>query len=197
MRLIDKRGIMDSLIQLIFNVRNGSESAFFELCEQYKPLLMSMANKHAAMCSDEDLKDDFLQEAKMAFYNAIIAFDTNQSAVSFGFYVKRCIRNRLVSCVRKVNSKKRRQSSQADKTESDGSPQESVIQYEITKEEVLSLAKDTLSVYELKIFNMYLSGLRAKEISAKLGKSEKSVNNAIYRIRSKLNIIKKKINGGT
>jgi len=44
---------------------------------------------------------------------------------------------------------------------------------------------------------MYLSGLRAKEISAKLGKSEKSVNNAIYRIRSKLNIIKKKINGGT
>jgi RNA polymerase sporulation-specific sigma factor len=68
-------------------------------------------------------------------------------------------------------------------------PHDAILQYEI-----LSLAKDVLSDYEMKILEMYILGLRAKEISVAIGKSEKSVNNAIYRIRTKL---KKIINGGT
>jgi RNA polymerase sporulation-specific sigma factor len=54
------------------------------------------------------------------------------------------------------------------------------------KKEFLSLAEDLLSNYEMKVFRLYISGLRAKEISARLGKSEKSVNNAIFRMRAKI-----------
>lgn len=184
---------METLIKLIISARNGDDNAFWELCEKYNPLLISMAHKYAQMCIEEDLSDDFLQEAKMALYNAVMSFDIDQSKVTFGFYVKRCIRNRLVSCVRKANSKKRRQRNESDIESSTNSPQESVLQYELTKE-ILSLAEDILSQYEMEILKMYFSGLRAKEISAKIGKSEKSVNNAIYRIKSKL---RGKINGGT
>ena len=54
------------------------------------------------------------------------------------------------------------------------------------EEKLISLAEKVLSNYELRIFKMYAHGARAKEISAKIGKDEKSVNNAIFRIRSKL-----------
>ena len=183
---------METLIQLILRVRNGDNVAFEILCDQYKPLLTSMVHKYSQMC-EEDNSDDLLQEAKMAFYNAILTFDIEQSKVTFGYYVKRCIRNKLISCVRKAHSKKRRQQIEASQTTDASTPQDSILQYELTKE-FLSLAKEILSDYEMQILMMYISGLRAKEISAATGKSEKSVNNAIYRIRSKL---KKRINGGT
>ena len=56
------------------------------------------------------------------------------------------------------------------------------------------LAEKILSGYEMRIFALYAKGARAKEISARIGKSEKSVNNAIFRIRSKL---KKQSNSDT
>ena len=183
---------METLIQLILKVRQGDEFAFEQLCEQYNPLLTSMTLKYSNMC-EEDNSDDFMQEAKMAFYNAILTYDINQTKVTFGCYVKTCIRNKLISCVRKAHSKKRRQMAEANQASNSDTTQDSLLQYESSKE-FLSLAKEILSDYEMKILLMYISGLRAKEISVKVGKSEKSVNNAIYRIRSKL---KKRMNGGT
>ena len=53
-------------------------------------------------------------------------------------------------------------------------------------EKLISFAEEALSTYEKRIFSMYLEGQHAKEISCVIGKSEKSVNNAIYRIRVKL-----------
>ena len=43
-----------------------------------------------------------------------------------------------------------------------------------------------LSTYENQIWWLYHSGRTAKEIAGVLGKSEKSIQNAIYRIRRKL-----------
>ena len=95
-----------------------------------------------------------------------------------------CIKNRLVSCLRYATSKKRRKSN-GDSEEISKSPQDTVIRREL-EEKLLSLAENALSAYELRIYKMYVQGAKAKEISAKIGKDEKSVNNAIFRIRSKL-----------
>ena len=51
---------------------------------------------------------------------------------------------------------------------------------------MVAYAKENLSRFEYVIFELYFSGLRAKEISKKLEKSEKSINNAIYRMKEKL-----------
>jgi RNA polymerase sporulation-specific sigma factor len=72
-------------------------------------------------------------------------------------------------------------------------PQDALIVRELEKK-LFSLAKDRLSPYEKKIFGYYLAGERAKEISKKVTRSEKSVNNAIYRIKAKL---KRIANNGT
>lgn len=177
---------MENIIELILQSRDGNDEAFSLLCDQYSSLIDSMSFKYSAMCSDEfSSKDDFVQEAKMAFYKAVLAYDVSNEKVTFGAYAKVCIRNRLVSCVRKNLSKKRRKGKEDAQAQDMWSLQDTVVQRELG-EKLISVAESTLSGYEKKIFSYYLEGRRAKEISSILGKSEKSVNNAIYRIRSKL-----------
>lgn len=177
---------MEEIIELILQTRDGNDDAFSLLCNKYSFLINSMSSKYCTMCSDEfGSKDDFVQEAKMAFYKAVISFDIGNKGVTFGAYAKVCIRNKLISCVRKQLSKKRRKGKEDTQAQELWSLQDTVVQRELG-EKLISVAESTLSVYEKKIFSYYLEGRKAKEISSILGKSEKSVNNAIYRIRSKL-----------
>ena len=177
---------MDNNIELILQARLGSSDAFERLCEQYKMLIDSMSRKYFGMCATEySAFDDFLQEANVAFYNAIVKYDIETQRVTFGAFAKVCIRNKLISCVRRQNSKKRHKGEEVAGTENNWSLQDTVVQRELG-EKLISAAESALSSYEKRIFTFYLEGRRAKEISSVLGKSEKSINNAIYRIRSKL-----------
>ena len=177
---------MENNNELILQARYGNEEAFSMLCDQYSSLIDSLSSKYSVMCADEySSKDDFVQEAKMAFYNAVVSYDTSSVKVTFGAYAKVCIRNRLVSCVRRQNSKKRFKGENEAQADANWSLQDTVIRRELG-EKLISVADSALSAYEKRIFVLYLKGRRAKEISLVIGKSEKSVNNAIYRIRSKL-----------
>lgn len=176
---------MDS-IELILHVRSGDNDAFLLLCKQYKNLLDSMARKYSDMCPAEySFLDDFSQEARVAFYNAVNRYDVNSQKVTFGAFAKVCIRNRLVSYVRKLSSKKRLKGESDAGTEDSWSVQDTVVRRELG-EKLILLAESQLSRYEMRIFSYYLEGRRAKEIASLVGKDEKSVNNAIYRIRLKL-----------
>lgn len=175
---------MDELLILVSLAKSGDEVAFSELLAKYQGLLLSMSKEYSNMCPELSREnEDFLQEAKIAFFNAIKTFD-EEKKITFGAYAKTCIKNRLISCVRKMNSKKRRK-----KLESISDGHDTVPSATISKEErefLLSLAQSSLSRFEYVIFEMYFSGLRTKEISTRINKSEKSVNNAIYRLKSKL-----------
>ena len=179
---------MEEVIQLLIKVRDNNDSAFEILCEKYKALIDSMSKKYSEMHPDNanvgGIRDDFSQEAKLAFYNACLSFNIDNGKVTFGAYSKTCIRNRLISCLRRATSKKRQKINDSDEEVSE-SLQDTVVKREL-EEKLISLAEKVLSNYELRIFKMYVHGARAKEISAKIGKDEKSVNNAIFRIRSKL-----------
>ena len=48
-----------------------------------------------------------------------------------------------------------------------------------------SVFRQNLSPFEYNVWNMYISGRTAKEIGSIVNKDEKSVSNAIYRIRKK------------
>jgi len=176
---------MEEIVGLVEKARSGDSNAFELLLSKYDALLISMAKKYSNMCSESARQyDDFLQEGKMAFYNSILAYDIS-GKVTFGAYAKVCVRNRLVSCVRVVNSKKRQKRSDSKNNYDLENPQDTLIVRELEKK-LFSLAQDCLSAYEKKIFAFYVRGERAKEISQKIGKSERSVNNAIYRIKVKL-----------
>ncbi len=176
---------MEENSELILMARDGSSIAFSRLARQYKPLINSLSQKYSSMCREYgEVGDDFLQEAQMAFFDAVKSYDINNSVVTFGAYAKACIRNRLVSLVRKFKSQKRKRGElkiQAGVM----SPDDAYLTKELGTK-LLALAENSLSPYEKNVFALYIEGKRASEISKNVGKSEKSVNNAIFRIRSKL-----------
>ena len=183
----------NNIAQLLIKIREGDNSAFEQLCQQYSALISSLSGKYSNMHLEKNLElEDLLQESKLALYNAALKYDIENNVVTFGAFAKACIRNRLVSYLRYATSKKRckRDSGKAISVDN---PQDTVIQHEL-ENKLMLLAEKILSGYEMRIFALYAKGARAKEISARIGKSEKSVNNAIFRIRSKL---KKQSNSDT
>lgn len=170
------------LEELISEIRNGSESAFSELCKSFKPLVISQVTKFfGASCPDYD---DRFQDALVALYDAVTSYDLSQDKVTFGLYAKICIRNRLISIKRKEKTTKRKSTSYVkfDKKEIREEIRRASLEKLEENKEILS----RLSAYERKVLLLYLNGHSYREIGLALKKSEKSVDNALFRIRSKL-----------
>ena len=177
---------MENLKEVLLAVKSGNDSAFEKLCDGYVGLLVSMSNKYYELCKSKGAeKEEFLQETKYAFYKASCSFDFENGKVTFGNYAKTCIRYRLISLVRKYNSKKRSAPIVASYDEKkDG--RNSGSNCDELGDPMTALAEKNLSSFENKVFSMYLAGMKGKEISQRLGKEEKSINNAIYRVKVKL-----------
>jgi RNA polymerase sporulation-specific sigma factor len=176
-------------LELVSQVREGDDSAFEELLLKYTPLIEASVAKVLGEELYSLYKDDFRQEATVVFYNAILAYDVDQHEVELGLYAKICITNALISQLRVL---KRREAERLSETSDEGlfsndseDPSLKVLEEESLRT-LYSVIKENLSELEYKIWQLYMSGRTARDIGAIVGKDEKSVNNAIYRIRKKL-----------
>ena len=177
---------LNAHLDLIHAARCGDESAFETILEAYEPLIESMSCSFAKVADDFESWEDLRQEACIALYKAVQTYDSTQAEVSFGLYAKLCVRNRLISYTRKL---RRRESvlplEERMKTEED------VTAGVVAEEAYMELYRrieTLLSPYENHVWWLYLSGQTTGAIAAKLGKDERSVQNAIYRIRKKLRL---------
>lgn len=131
------------------------------------------------------LKDDFYQEAVLALYRAVNTFDLDQNKITFGLYAKICIRNSLISLVRKVNREKRYSNVSLSDIEADTDTDTGYELTEVLSEKLYSV----LTAYEYEVFMRFLDGKKPRMIAKDLGKSAKSVSNAIFRARNKVKIL--------
>ena len=165
--------------------KNGDAKALEELLCAYSPLIESMVNAFLCYDSRTDEQDDLRQEASIAFCNAVNAYTPSRD-VSFGAFAKVCIRNRLISYGRKRRQQPHTVSLECGNVEEVAAdPIRSLVE----KEEYLALYHrivTLLSPFENRVWWLYLSGRSARDIALLVGKDEKSVQNAIYRIRKKL-----------
>ncbi len=171
-----------TLYEKLLAVKNGSDPAFSSLCEDYEALIESMTQSFFESCPDTD-KDDLRQEARMALYRAAMKFDLEQDDVTFGLYAKICIRNKLISVRRKYTTQSKLKSKR--NTEELGAPAEAtrtMPRRTLLTEDAMAL----LSPFEQKVFALYAQKCSYSEIARTLSRSEKSIDNAIYRIKSKL-----------
>ncbi len=172
---------------LLRRAKMGEEEAFSALLEQYSPLMETLARRFAQGFSEEDYRD-LRQEAAIAFCRALEKFDES-SDVSFGYFAKVCIENRLTSWIRR----QRKELHQAVEP----LPEETVdraqdpTRYVLEKEDYLALCekiRDLLSEQEYRVWTLFISGHTAGEIAGMLGCEKKSVENAIFRVRRKLRV---------
>jgi len=179
----------EKIIELIKKVRNGDQDSFSELVQRYDPLIEAQVSKFYDAYDGGASYDDLRQEAVLKFYSAIQTFDIDQSEVEFGLYSKICISNALVSQLRL--HKKHTAEQLTDSTSSmffvhdSEDPSDRVLEEERVKA-LYSVIRKNLSSFEYTVWCLYMSGRTAKEIGDVVDKDEKSVWNAVYRIRRKL-----------
>ncbi len=192
------------VIVLLERIKEGDGAAFAELSELYKTMTDAAAYKFSrspvlsgydGSCGLDDLK----QYAAVALYRAAVSYepytDGKGKAVSFGLYAKICVNNALISVIRKQKSLRRR----ADRAERasgiagrirQSDPLDRLVSSE-GAQTLIARIRDELSPYERRIFEGYVGGRPVREIAAELGVGEKSVSNALYRIKVKVkNLLK-------
>jgi RNA polymerase sigma factor (sigma-70 family) len=181
----------EELQALLAAVAAGDENAFAQLSELYTPLVQSMSVRFAPSFSS--LSDacaigvqDLEQEARLALFRAAKTYNLTQRKVSFGLYAKICIRNSLVSALRKSKSRERDLQKSIPPVLSHAEDPLYIASARDASDSLKNRIDQVLSPYEKKIFEQYISGRSVKGISLSVGKSEKSVHNAVYRIRVKI-----------
>lgn len=174
----------ESLLQCLKKVQSGAPGAFAELSAQYRPLVLSLVDSFLPSMPLASLsREDLVQEANIALYRAAMRFHLEQEQVTFGLYAKVCIKNRLVSTLRR----QRRLAKKPPKVAPDTEPS--------TKTDLVTLRRDygqLLTDYEKQVLALRIESYSYKEIAAKLATDPKSVDNALCRIRSKIRKEKKR-----
>lgn len=193
------------IVELISRVKQNDESAFSELCDKYRT--MTEAAVHRFMPSFKDGGeygiDDLRQYAAVALYRAAETYDPDAEkkgkAVSFGLYAKICVNNALISVFRKYRSVRKKSVRKSSENENEinrsgklrlSDPLEKLISAE-SADDLRKKIGSVLSKYETEIFYEYLSGKTVSEMACRFGKDEKSVSNALYRVKTKIKCLLK------
>ncbi len=184
--------------EILQKIKLGDEDAFAELAEMYAGMTEKAVRRFAPSFGITDSSadsvvgvDDLRQCAVMALYRAASTYrcDEEGREVSFGLYSKICVNNALISELRKHESEKRRNerarsnAKYAEKRSED--PLARIVSTEDATE-MISQIDSCLSAFEKQVFDSYISGKSVFEIAEGLGKSEKSVSNALYRMKVKI-----------
>ncbi|MBQ9784052.1 MAG: sigma-70 family RNA polymerase sigma factor [Clostridia bacterium] len=175
--------IESNLNECLAAAKRGDQAAFEALLARYAPLIDSQIPTYAPPADADDLR----QEACIAFCRAVERFDMEQADVQFGLYAKICIRNHLISCLRRMHVGEPVLSLEDEKNDPSAGtdPAQSIVEEE-SYAALYRRVEALLSPYENRVWWLYLSGHTAREIAELFSKDERSVQNAIYRIRKKL-----------
>lgn len=181
----------DSLISL---VKKKNDAAFEVLASRYIGLISSIASKYEniQMNSQYD-RDDFIQVGLLGLLSACMKYEKGKGA-SFKNYAVICAENNYKSIIRNLHGKSRipaKSITPIDECSEDYTDvtQEDMQESVEIREYIQSLhdrLKKELSTFEYTVISLRLEGMSCRKIAEKLGRDEKSVNNAIHRAYSKL-----------
>lgn len=177
-------------LRLVILAKEGDEASFAFLADKFKPLLDAAVAQYRAELLPQDV-EELSQEALVAFHSAVKSYDPSYKNVSFGLYAKICVNKAIISALRAIWRR-----SQADLVPLDGvedafgdagdiDPASELIERE-SAEELSRRISEHLSEYENRVWWLYFSGLSSAQIARVVGRSPKSVGNALCRIRQKL-----------
>ena len=179
-------------------VLTGDGRAENELVLRYSRLVRACARPFFLVGGDSE---DLTQEGMMGLLSAIREYRPDADA-AFKTYAELCIRRRLISAVRSASRLKHAPLNEgvsleeilSEETQSRSvfhgeqlsrNPEEQVLARE-SKNDYLSLFSRYLSKLEIDILTLYLDGMSYAEIAQASGRTPKSVDNAVQRLRKQL-----------
>ena len=184
---------------LIARIRQGDRTAEGLLYDRYKQLVRSRAHSYFLIGADHE---DLVQEGMIGLYKAVCEYDESKAA-SFKSFAELCITRQILSAIKQATRKKhgplnnyvslnRSETSDGDLTLLDtvrslsvADPEDVVIGRE-NFDQLVQHLNNVLSPMEQRVLNLFLCGYSYPQIAAKLKKPAKSVDNAMQRVKHKL-----------
>ena len=165
----------------------GDGEAFERLAKQMAPMMQSFANRFRDVPGLET--EDLLQEGLLGLLAAVHAYREQDGA--FAPFAAVCIRNRMRSLLRQYKPGEDAELSDGDVAlaELPDAGQADPAALLVAQEEARRLfahLRERLTTLEYRVLTAFLGGKRYKEIADVLAISEKTVDNALQRVRQKL-----------
>ena len=168
--------------ELAVKAKNDRQAAA-ELLSRYIFSIEARAKNFAMSFSD-----DLAQEGFIGLLSAVENYDENRN-VKFSTYANVCIRNKMISAFDKQADIVKEESWEAPDEESvhdpDEIPENIVVERERLKE-IYDKIISALSEQQWKVFQLFLTGLAYNQIALELNVPQKTVDNAMQRVRRKL-----------
>ena len=164
----------------------GCSDSTTELISRYMKLIWVKANSMANAAVDAE---DLAQEGMLGLMNAVAHFDPNRE-IRFSTFADVCITNKMKSALIRSRHtalpvEDAESAAQVQNEVEDDDPEQILLRKE-RLQELYREMDHILSRRELEIFKLFLSGLRYEQMAERLHITEKSVDNAMQRVRRKL-----------
>ncbi len=171
-----------ALADLILSVRDGDQSAFEQLVNEYKPMMDSVIRRFSL-----DARDAF-SEACMGFYRAVSSYELGQSDVTFGLYAKICVERCLIDMQRREGRSVSHYVDNEVDVDTIAVPGgvQAMLEHREQTAYFLSVARETLSDFEFDVYRQWMLGYKTSDIASALGVTAKAVDNAKNRMWNKL-----------
>ena len=185
---------------LIDMLSDANEDVRDSLYEKYLPTIKFVVKKFIGNAKKLGLEQsDLMQEANVAFTDAINTYDQSKEA-SLQTFIVICVQRRLSNVISKaqtIKSKMEQQNLSLDYDyDEEGLPLKEVLGSDLsdpslkysekeTMEELKRKIKEQLSPLELEVFSYMINGLNYQEIAEILDKSPKQIDNTMQRVRAK------------
>ena len=180
-------------IELVSKAKAGDNNALNELINLYSEVVLQKSRSYKKTSGIEN--DDLYQEGMLGLLSAVYTFDESKGA-SFFTYATTLITRKMLSALRSANKKSNLPldsyvaiEDRSDIRSYNPTPEE-MLMFNEEIDSIISFVENNLSKTEKKVFKLNLLGLSYNEIAEILDCSEKSVDNALQRIRKKIRSIK-------
>lgn len=185
----------------IVSLAQGGDTAALEyILEKYKGLIKSRARTYFLIGAD---REDIIQEGMIGLYKAVRDFRTDKLS-SFSAFADLCATRQIVTAIKTatrqkhiplnnyVSLNKPFYEDESEKTlieflsESIISDPEQIVINQESYDQIHKRIDEALSSFEQEVLDLYLQGISYNDISVYLKRPVKSVDNALQRIKRKL-----------
>ena len=180
-------------------IRNGHNDGTAYILNKYKSMVRKKTRGLFIIGGESE---DLIQEGMIGLFEAIQNYDDSRD-MSFHSFADMCVTRQLYSAVKASQRKKHvplnsyvsLDSDNAKNSDDEGVSLADILPAEKSAEELFIDRENTelikkqiltqLSKFEQKVLNLYLSGIGYTQIAEILDKDQKSVDNALQRIKTK------------
>ena len=172
--------------QLVSLACTENEEAFASLVSRYSAMLHRLSMQYSGTSSLD--AEDLAQEGLLGMLSAVRTY-TPDNGAAFGTYACTCMRNRMLSAVRRSQGIPPLLNDPDEPPASDIASADDPAALLVRQEELESLRahlRSALTELEYRVLMRYLGAYSYEEIAASLSISRKAVDNALQRLRRKL-----------